>query len=169
MTLFDIATEFYVLKDIMDNDIEFDEETGEITDNSDVIAKLFAEINMTLSDKLDNSQLYILEELAKAEALKAEAKRLTEKAKAMDNRVDRLKKLMIGAITATGEGKLKTDRFSFFTRSTESVQVADIEELPRSLVRLKKEADKNAIKKLLKEGEEVEGCSLVTNVSLGVK
>lgn len=169
MTLFTHATEFYALRDILENDLEYNEETGEIIDNSEVINNLFQELELSLKDKFDNSQRYIIDCESQAETLKKEAKRLVEKAIAIQNRADRVKDLMKGALIATGETKLKTDLFSFSIRNSESIEVRDIEELPRQFVRLKREADKKLIKEALKKGEHIEGCSIVTKQSIGAR
>lgn len=169
MTLFTYSTEFNVLKDLMENDVEVNEETGEFIDNSKVIADLFGEISMNFDNKLNDSQRWIIEQEACADTLKAEAKRLSAKATALQNRADRVRELMKGAIVATGETKYKTDLFSFFIKKSESVQVLSEDELPREYLRIKREADKIKIKEALKKGEHIEGCSIVEKLSLGVK
>jgi len=169
MNLFNHAVQFKALQDIMDNDVEFDDETGEITDNSQVIADLFAELELGLGDKLNNSQYYIIDTLSDAETLKAEAKRLNERAKVLTNKANRVKELMKNAMIATGDTKLKTNLFNFSIRTSKSVQVSDVEELPREYVRLKREADKALIKKALADGEEIPGCAMVENKSLSAR
>ena len=166
--LFDLNQQFYILRDILENDVEFNEETGEIIDNSETINKLFEELELSLNDKLDNCQKWILENSAKVEALKKESKRLNDKAKAIENKTDRLKELMKLSLVASGK-TIKTDIFTFSLRKSKAVQVANEEELPRNFVRIKKEADKKAIKEALEKGIEIPGCSFAENVSLIVK
>ena len=86
MTLFNYSLEFQVLKDLMENDVEVNEETGEFIDNSKVIADLFSEISLKFDIKLNDSQRWIIEQEAAADALKAEAKRLSAKATAFQNK-----------------------------------------------------------------------------------
>ena len=168
ITLFGIGLEYRALFDLT-QDEQFDEETGELLDESETIALLFDEIQETLSDKLDNS-MYIVKQLgADSEALKAESKRLQAKAVAMDNKAKWLKELMYGALNATGEQKLKTAKFSYTIKRSESVTVADVDLLPREYVRLKREADKKLIKEALKEGATIEGCSVDEKFTLGVR
>lgn len=168
MSLFDLSQQFYTLRDILENDVEFNEETGEIIDNSETINKLFEELELSLNDKLDNCQKWILENSAKVEALKKESKRLNDKAKAIENKTDRLKELMKLSLVASGK-TIKTDIFTFSLRKSKAVQVADENELPRNYVRIEKKADKKAIKEALENGIEIPGCSFVDNVSLSVK
>ena len=166
--LFDLSQQFYTLGDILENDVEFNEETGEIIDNSETINKLFEELELSLNDKLDNCQKWILENSAKVEALKKESKRLNDKAKAIENKTDRLKELMKLSLVASGK-TIKTDIFTFSLRKSKAVQVADENELPRNYVRIEKKADKKAIKEALENGIEIPGCSISENVSLSVK
>lgn len=169
MTLFDISSEFYVLKDLLDNDLEYDPETGEVYDNSEVLQKLFEEVSLKLGDKLDNSQRVVLELNGKADTLDKEIKRLQDKKRAFLNSADRLKSLMQNAIISSGKTKIKTDLFSFFIRESEALSIADEDNIPRQFLRIKKEVDKVAIKKAIKDGEEIDGCYIVKNRSLGVK
>ena len=73
------------------------------------------------------------------------------------------------AVLLTEGKKIETDLFKFTVRKSESVAVKDAETLPRAYIRLKREADKKLIKEALKRGEQIEGCSIVENYSLGVK
>ena len=100
----------------MENDVEVNEETGEFIDNSKTIADMFGEISLNFDIKLNDSQRWIIEQEACADTLKAEAKRLNAKATAFQNRADKVRDLMKGAIIATGETKYKTDLFSFFLK-----------------------------------------------------
>jgi len=167
-TLFDLSQEFNTLYAMLEID-EYDEETGEVVDNSEAINQLFEEMNMKLSEKLDNSQRYIIECNSKEEALKKEAKRLTDKANAIKNRGLRVKELMLAAIKATGETKLKSEYYSFSIKHTKSVAVNDVDDLPRQYVKLTRTPNKTEIKKALENGEEVPGCYIAENETLGVR
>jgi len=171
MRLFEIASEFRQLRDIVENDLEFDEETGEITDNSLVIAQLFNELGMKLSDKLDNSS-YIVKQLeVTSDALKEEAKRLNDRSKALQSNADKLKELMLSALMETEEKKIKTDKWSFSTRKSESVDISYEFDLFGEYVRVKevREPDKTAIKTALKNGEILAGASIIAKTSLTIK
>lgn len=169
MTLFNYSLEFQVLKDLMENDVEVNEETGEFTDNSKIIADMFGKISLNFDVKLNDSQRWVIEQEAMAETLKSEAKRLSAKATALQNKADRVTDLMKGAIIATGETKYKTDLFNFSIRKSESIQVLSDDDLPREYVRIVRNADKVKIKEALKSGVLIDGCSIVTKQSLSVK
>ena len=153
----------------MENDFEVDEETGEFIDNTETINNLFNGLKMTFEDKLDNSQRYILTLNGEADILAKEIKRLQAKKTALENKADRLSEMMKNAILSSGENKFKTSLYSFNIKKTESVEVRDLDVIPRAYLRLKKEADKVAIKKALKNGDIIDGVYLSEKLSLGVK
>lgn len=151
LSLFDISNEFFALKDLIDNDLEVNEETGEITDNSELLKELFDSLKMTLEDKLDNAQRYCLTLDGEADILDKEIKRLQAKKQALNNKKDRLKKIMLSTIENTGQNKFKTSLYSFNIKNSEALEVESIDNIPREFLRIKKEADKTAIKKALKD------------------
>ena len=150
-SLFDLSLEFFALKDLIDNDLEVNEETGEITDNTEILNKLFNDLSLSFEDKLDNSQRYCLTLEGEADILAKEIKRLQGKKQALENRADRLNKMMMNAILSSGQSKVKTSLYSFSIKTSESVEIRDLDEVPREFLRIKKEANKVKLKKVLKE------------------
>ena len=150
-SLFDLSLEFFALKDLIDNDLEVNEETGEITDNTEILNKLFNDLSLSFEDKLDNSQRYCLTLEGEADILDKEIKRLQGKKQALENRADRLNKMMMNAILSSGQSKVKTSLYSFSIKTKESAEVRDLDKVPREFLRIKKEADKVQLKKALKE------------------
>lgn len=172
MRLYEIATEFKTLRDIVENDIEFDEQTGEVINNDDIIKELFNSIVLTLGDKLDSSAYVINELEAHSDALKEEAKRLNARAKQWQDNADKLKALMQLALIESEEGKIKTERFTFSLRKSETVEIDSLispEDFDRKYVRIKREFDKTKIKDALKNGIELSGCSIATKQNLQIK
>ena len=156
-SLFTISQDFKSLYE-MANDAE--------NEDMEALAELFSEVETSLSDKLDNSN-YIIKELdSDADALKAEAKRLTDKAKALENKGKYLKELMLGAVKASGVEKLKSDKFSYYIKRTEVLNVVSEDNIGREFFRIKKEIDKTVLKKAIKDGLIVDGVSIVENESL---
>ena len=157
MSLFTISQDFKSLYD-MANDAE--------NEDMETLAELFSEVETSLSDKLDNT-IYIIKELdSDADALKAEAKRLTDKAKALENKGKYLKELMLGAVKASGVEKLKSDKFSYYIKRTEVLNVVSEDNIGREFFRIKKEIDKTVLKKAIKDGLILDGVSIVENESL---
>lgn len=169
LSLFDFSNEFFALKDLIDNDLEVNEETGEITDNSELLKELFENLKLSFEDKLNNAQRYCLTLDGEADILAKEIKRLQAKKQALENKADRLTEMMKNAILSSGQAKFKTSLYSFNIKKTESVEVRDLDLIPRVYLRLKKEADKVAIKKALKDGQSINGVFLTEKESLGVR
>lgn len=169
MKLFDISTEFKALYELSEN-IEHDE-NGEIIDNSSELAELFGNIETELHDKLTNTQ-YIIKELEVSEkALKDEAKRLNEKAKVLANRQKRLKDLIKTVLLASGETKVKTDKFNFNLRTIETYNYDDVNmfALDDEFKRVKEEIDKTKLKSFIKAGGVVDGVKITEETSLTVR
>lgn len=151
LSLFDLSNEFFALKDLIDNDLEVNDETGEITDNSELLKELFENLKLSFEVKLDNAQRYCLTLDGEADILDKEIKRLQAKKQALENKADRLTEMMKNSILSSGQTKFKTSLYNFNIKKTESVEVRDLDLIPRAYLRLKKEADKVAIKKALKD------------------
>lgn len=169
MRLFDIGLEFEGLYSLLE-EIETDE-NGVVIDNSEAVTALYQELQTSLEDKLDASS-YICKELkSNAETLKAEAKRLTEKAKTFENREKRIKVLMKDAIIQSGEMKLKTDKFSFSVRTSEVYNYDDVNlfGLNDEFIKTKQEIDKTLIKKYVKAGGTIEGVKVSEDTIMTVR
>ena len=139
-----------------------DMETGEIVNE-----ELLNDLQMERDTKIENVALWIKELKAEAEALKAEKMAFAERQKVAENKMESLKKWLAYALN--GE-KFKTVRASVTFRTTDKVEIADIYKLDENYLRYKEpEADKDAIKKALKAGQEVAGATLVPSTSVIIK
>ena len=103
---------------------------------------------------------------ADMDALKAEAKRLTDKRKVLENNIDRLKKAMFDSMKATGKTKAGGQLFTVaIQKNGGKVPVimadnADLSILPDQLVKVVESPDLEAIRELLEAGKVVEGFAL---------
>lgn len=170
MRLFDFSKEFKSLYELCE-DIEVNQETGEIIDNSDVFSQLFNDLEMDLSSKLENTA-YLIKELELSEkALKDEAKRLNDKAKVLENRQSRIKDLIKSTIESSGQSKIKTDKFSFSVSSRKSFNYDNVNmfALDREFIRVKEELDKNKMKDFIKAGGSIDGVYEVETSSLSIR
>lgn len=139
-----------------------DNETGEIID-----AELLDSLQMERTEKIENVACWIKELKAEAEALKAEKLAFAERQKVAENKMESLKKWLAYALN--GE-KFKTVRASVTFRTSEKVEIADIFKLDENYLRYKEpEADKDAIKKAIKAGQQVAGATLVQSTSVIIK
>lgn len=170
MRLYDFASEFKAIYSLCE-DVEVNQETGEIIDNSDLITELFNNLEMELSDKLENSA-YLIKELENAEiGLKNEAKRLNEKAKTLENKQNRIRELIKVTLESSGQSKIKTDKFNFSLSTRKSLNYDNVNmfALDKDFVRIKEEIDKTKIASYIKAGGTVEGVFEVEKTSLMIK
>ena len=144
-----------------------DPETGEVLDEA-LLASL-EQLQMERETKCENIACWIKDLLGDAEKIKAEAKNLSARAKAAENKAERLKAYLEWALDGQ---KLKTARCSVSYRTSKAVEI-DPEALafmPERFLRFKDpEPDKKAIGDAIKAGEQIAGCRLVENVSMIIK
>ena len=93
---------------------------------------------------------------ADIEALKNEAKRLTDKRKLLENNIDRLKKAMFDSMKATGTTKVKSGVFTVAIQKNGGklpvIVDVDTAYLPKELVKVVESPDLEAITKLIDSG-----------------
>lgn len=164
MNLFEINAE---LRRVCDEIFEtVDEETGEV--RADLAEKLAA-LNLEADAKKESLALYHKEKLAEAEALKAEARKLSDRARIASNAADRIKAYLIAGMNEAGLKKFETSRVKLSFRKTTRVVVEDILKLDNCFVKTEISPDKTAIKKAIASGETVVGAFLEENESLIIK
>ena len=148
-----------------------DMETGEILDT----AKLDA-LQMEREKKLEGVALWVKDLKAEADAVKAEADKLTARKKALDNKIDSIKTWLATALD--GE-KLKTARCNVYQTHSQRLAVADEGKLieffqetndPEKFLRFRDpELRKDEIKKALKDGLVIPGAALEETESVVIK
>ena len=93
---------------------------------------------------------------ADVDALKNEAKRLTDKRKVLENNIERLKKSMFDSMKATNTDKVKGQLFTVAIQKNGGklpvIVDVDTSELPDELVKIVESPDLEAIGKLLESG-----------------
>lgn len=178
MNLYEIDRQLSILEEFM-----VDPDTGELLDEEQFNAK-FDEIQMALAEKIENSMLFYKNLLSDVEQIKQEEKNLQQRRKVKENLAERVKSRINNYITAQfmdeegnidKEGlrkwKYETPRIKLSYRKSDSVEVADINLLPKQYVKEKVEvsADKTALKKAIQSGEKINGAKIVTNLNMQVK
>ena len=148
-----------------------DLETGEILDPEKLDT-----LQMEREQKLEGVALWIKDLKAEAEAVKAEADKLTARKKAVENKIDGLKQWLLYALN--GE-KLKTARCNVYQTHSQKVVIDDEKALVDMLMtspfgekflRVKEpEIDKNALKDSMKQGYEYEFAHLEQTESVVIK
>jgi len=156
MTLFEINEQ--IQKAI---ELGFDPETGEILD-----ASALEQLQMDRDEKIESICLYIKDLTAEAKALADEAKALSERKERSAKKAESLKNYLQAMLDGQ---KWKSSKAAVSYRKTQSVVVDDLEALKPEFLRIKKEADKTAIKEVLKAGAAVSGAHLEEKQSMSVK
>ena len=100
--IYELKQEFDTLWSILEDELVEDAE----------LEDAFANAQLDLADKLENCCKYIKNQESAIAGLKEEEKRLSAKRKAMENGIERLKKLMQMAMTAAGEKKIACGTFT---------------------------------------------------------
>ena len=139
-----------------------DVETGEIIDTAALDA-----LQMERSTKIENLGCWIKNELAYAEALKAEKQALEARQAAATRKAEQLKQYLSEFLN--GE-KFKTPRVAISWRKSTGVSVGDWHLIPDDLLRYKDpEPDKSAIKSAIQLGRAVPGCALAEKNNIQIK
>ena len=159
---------YEINQDILDC---IDGESGEIID----VEKLDA-LQMEREAKLEGVALWVKDLKAEAEAVKAEADKLTARKKSLENKIDGLKNWLLYALN--GE-KLKTPRCNVYQTHSQRVVIDDEKALidmfmtspfGEKFLRVKDpEIDKTALKDSMKQGYEYEFAHLEETESVVIK
>ena len=126
-------------------------------------------IELAVADKLEGYAMVIKNIQSDIDGLKAEEKRLSDRRKAMENNVERMKQAMRDALLTVEGNRLKTDKFTFSFRKSTSVQITDETLIPPQFIETETKVVKTDIAKMLKDGAQIPGASLVENQSLQIK
>lgn len=108
---------------------------------------------------------------ADCQAIDNEIKRLKAMKEAKDNAIDRMKEAVRNAMLASGIDKIESSLFKLSLRRSEAVEVISIEQLPESLITVKKTVspDKVKIKEAIKAGQVIQGAVIIENFNLQIK
>ena len=139
-----------------------DTETGEIID-----LERLDQLQIDRDAKIENIALFIKNLLSDAAGIKAEKDNLAQRQKAAENKANNLKKYLAGYLAGQ---KFSTSRVAISFRKSESVNVQELEALPKEYLKYKDpEPDKTAIKAALKAGKEVPGAEIVQSQNIQIK
>ena len=140
-----------------------------IEDGCDGLDDTLESIELAVADKLEGYAMVIKNIQSDIDGLKAEEKRLSDRRKAMENNVERMKQAMRDALLTVEGNRLKTDKFTFSFRKSTSVQITDETLIPPQFIQTETKVVKTDIAKMLKDGAQIPGASLVENQSLQIK
>lgn len=165
MTLYEIDEQ---IRQIIEQGFTVDEETGEVI--SDLTA--LEELQAQREQKIENTLLYIKNVNAEMTAIRNEEKLLTQRRKTLENKSNRLKEYI--KFILDGEN-FNTPKVQVRFRHTPVVSLDNdfitwAMQNNSDLLRYKEpEADKTAIGKLLKAGENIPHATLEQSLSMTIK
>lgn len=177
-SLYDIDRQLRILEDYM-----VDEETGEILSEEEFYKK-FDEIQMALSDKIENTMCFYKNLMSDVEAFKAEEEKLKKRRIVKENLAERLKNRIDNYITfqytdengnvdteSLNKWKMETPKVKLSYRKSDSVEVIDSNAIPKDYLKIEEKVslDKVKAKKDLKDGKEISGVALKINMNMLVK
>ncbi len=119
---------------------------------------------------LCNLACMVLEYEGEADAMRAQAERITKAAAQVEKKADGIRTFLDSKLGPTD--KVKDDRVSLSKRKSSAVQLTEdlvVENLPIEYQRITIAADKSAIKKGIEAGEVIEGASVITRFNLQIK
>lgn len=128
------------------------------------------ELGSQEADKVDAFAQFIRMESARADALKAEAARLSAKARTAADRIAFLKSYYLDAMKLHGLQKVRGQVYAISVRATDVVTITNEAILPERFVTEKTTImpDKLAIRDALKKGDDIPGAILDKSYSLRV-
>jgi len=159
-TLYTIENEYLALMN------EINEAEGELTDEQN-------ELLIINENQLKGKTMAYLEVIKTKEAFNSnideEINRLQAMKKRNTNLVDRLNNSLLDAVKLYGD--ITSGLITFTTRKSESINIDDEDLIDKEYktVKVTTSVSKADIKKAIKQGVEVPGASLITNLNLRVK
>ena len=163
-TVFDIKEGYREVE----NMINTLDENGECAFSQDQINDYINQLDGLKEEKLENIEYLKKEYLGDVNTLAEEIKRLQARKKSRENTIKDLNELQLDLLN--GE-KVKTAKFTFSFRKTESVEVLSDKDIKddKTLNKVTIKPDLTAIKKAIKAGRTFEGISIVEKTSLLVR
>lgn len=148
------------------------EQLLEMLENGDIDERVYNDTleAMGIDEKIENCCKMIKQLTADAEMYKSEIDRLTLKKKTAENSIKRLKESILNCMQSTNQNKIKTAMFSVSTRTSNSVEIINTEEVPKEFkIPQPDKIDKSTIRKALSAGEAIPGVALVESVGVQIR
>ena len=144
-TLYEITRELVLLE----NYEEPQDQSGE--DRLELFRQALDNLNMKFLDKVTNIVKFIKNLEYYRDAVAAEAKRLSDRKRSFESRIDWLKNYVKTTMEVTQSEKIKYSLFTISVgKSQPSVEVVDIEKVDAQFIKIKKEVDKTKILEQMK-------------------
>lgn len=154
--LYELTADLLALQSMMEDSV----------DDEQVLIDTLEAVQGEYEIKMENYCKVIKNLEADMDALKNEAKRLTDKRKVLENNIERLKKAMFDSMKAVGTDKVKGQLFTVAIQKNGGVVPVvaapdmDTSELPDELVIVTEKPNLEVIREWLETGKKVDGFSL---------
>ena len=144
--------------------------TEELSDEQKAELETYTkELEEQAEDKIDSFASFVKSQTARIDAIKAEAARLSSKARTMANNLDSLKNHYLFVLDEMGKAKAQGKVYSISKRKSVKCVVFDPSVLPEQYVTMTPKIELAEIKAAIKGGENVPGAELRENFSLSIK
>lgn len=169
-TFAQIQMEISAMLDIPDNELDESQQAA--------MSAYLDELGRQEAAKVDGFAQFIKLEEARAASIKEESRRLTDKAKAIENRLKSLKGHYVQIMLTNGLKKIQGDKYTLALGKSESTEAPEDEAELLKLAdfnpvfvkeKITYSPDKSVIKEALKSGMEIPGCRLVENIGLRIR
>jgi len=159
-------------KNLYQIETEYMELMNTLEDNSGEITPEIEEALIINEKELNQKSISYLAVVKNKESFNTliddEIKRLQQLKKQNSTIISKLKDNLLQAVNLFGAFEVGFNKFG--TRKSSSVEVEDVNELPKEykVVKVTEQADKAAIKKALQNGEKIPGCKIVEKKNLKI-
>lgn len=169
MKLYEITNEMEALNQLYEECI--DPDTGEIVD-SEVLEELDESVRKILTEKSEGIIKFFRNEELELKMIKEEIERLNTMKKRKERKIEGFKNYILMNMNRIGENRITTPVGNIILRKSVKA-IIDETVIPKDSRYWSQEIinkyDKNEIKKLIKDGVQIEGVSFEESVSINIK
>lgn len=138
-----------------------DLDTGEVIDE-----EMLDQLAMERDCKLENIACWIKNLKAEISAFKEEEKNLKTRREVLEHKQERLSNYLQKYLNGS---KFESTKCKISYRKSEKVEVSNLDSIPEEFLKVTVEPKKSDIKQALKNGEAIEGATLVQTTSMTIK
>lgn len=155
------------IEQVIEHGFSWDEETGEVLFEEADLESL----RVAFTDKLEACGIWMKNQKALADAIKAEEKALYDRRKSIEKRLERMDGYVLNCLMKTPKQSVETPVVSLKTRKSTRTVIDDESEVPEEFTEqvVTVKVNKAEIGKALKAGREVSGAHLETSQNLQVR
>lgn len=143
-------------------------EVAETEEDMQAIQDTLDMLDCSVDEKIENTAMFIRNLKGDIQSFKDESKRLSAKAKTLENMTERLKNNIDHVMKENQLTEKKVGQFKCYYKASETVEIDDLYALPEEFRKTTITADKVAIKKAIKAKQEVAGARIETHMNLQI-